>query len=301
MLVLPLVLFPLLAVAISFPGHEYFSSAGSSLGLIDDEPPAAGTRQDHSVVSTGTTMVAAKYRDGVIVGADSRSVKNGRYVLDRFTDKVLQVSEHVVLACSGRTAIVQRLSQELVARLRFFQIQHQRLPTSQHAAALLRILLRVGVGPLEEKEQRSNDNTQIGMDTDALAAGWSPAEGPRIHQVLAGGTVLEARDYAVAGSGATYIVGFMDMHYPQAEEAGKPLAHTSVSREECEEMVKRALALAGGRDTHSGGNVTIAVVDAQGVKKQALSPGELQKSLKQAMSAMQATAKKRKGEEETLP
>lgn len=76
MLVLPLVLFPLLAVAISFPGHEYFSSAGSSLGLIDDEPPAAGTRQDHSVVSTGTTMVAAKYRDGVIVGADSRSVKS---------------------------------------------------------------------------------------------------------------------------------------------------------------------------------------------------------------------------------
>jgi len=215
---------------------------------------------------------------------------------------VLQVSEHVVLACSGRTAIVQRLSQELVARLRFFQIQHQRLPTSRHAAALLRILLRMGVEPLEERDQRSNDNTQIGMDTDALAAGWSPGEGPRIHQVLAGGTVLEARDYAVAGSGATYIVGFMDMHYPQAEEAGKPLAHMSVSREECEEMVKRALALAGGRDTHSGGSVTIAVVDAQGVKKQVLSPADLQKSLKQAMSAMQATAKKRKkeGEEEKV-
>ena len=112
--------------------------------------------------------------------------------------------------------------------------------------------------------------------------------------------MLEARDYAVAGNGATYIVGFMDMHYPQAEEAGKPLAHTSVSREECEEMVKRALALAGGRDTLSGGSVTIAVVDAQGVKKQVLSPAELQKSLKHAMSAMQATAKKRKEEEETL-
>jgi len=226
----------------------------------------------------------------------SLSLLDGRYVLDRFTDKVLQVSEHVVLACSGRTAIVQRLSQELVARLRFFQIQHQRLPTSRHAAALLRILLRMGVEPLEEKAERSNDNTQIGMDTDALAAGWSPGEGPRIHQVLAGGTVLEARDYAVAGSGATYIVGFMDMHYPQ--EVGKPLAHMSVSREECEEMVKRALALAGGRDTHSGGSVTIAVVDAQGVKKQILTPADLQKSLKQAMSAMQATAKKRKKEEE---
>jgi hypothetical protein len=69
-------LLPALAVAISFPGQEYFSSAGSSLGLIDDDPLAAGCGQDLGGVSTGTTMVAAKYRDGVIVGADSRSVKS---------------------------------------------------------------------------------------------------------------------------------------------------------------------------------------------------------------------------------
>lgn len=70
-----LLLLPALAVALSFPGKDYFTAAGSSLGLIDDDPRAAGSDQDGGV-STGTTMVAAKYRDGVIVGADSRSVKS---------------------------------------------------------------------------------------------------------------------------------------------------------------------------------------------------------------------------------
>lgn len=214
----------------------------------------------------------------------------------------MQVSDHVVLACSGRTAIVQRLSQELVARLRFFQIQHQRIPTTRTAAALLRILLRRGLSPATAEGKSGDGNNQIGMDTDALAAGWSPGEGPRIHQVLAGGTVLEARDYAVAGSGATYVVGFLDMHYPAVEEqeeqeeggGGRKAAHTTMSREECEELVKRALSLAAGRDTHSGGSVTIAVVDKEGVKKQVLSPADLQRGMKQAMGVL---SKKKKMEE----
>lgn len=217
---------------------------------------------------------------------------------DRFTDKVQQVSEYVVLVCSGRTAVVQRLNQEIAARLRFYQIQHQRLPTSRHAAAVLRILMRMGLEPVEEKQQR-NDKTQVTMDTDALAAGWSPREGPRIHQVLTGGTVLEARDYAVAGHGADYIVGFMDAHYPQAEEAGKALAHAGMSKEDCEEIVRRAMALAVGRDTQSGEGVTIAVVNPQGTTKRVLSSAELQRSLKKALSVVKATEnrkeKKREG------
>jgi hypothetical protein len=48
------------------------------LGLIDDDPIAAAADGDSAMggVSTGTTMVAAKYKDGVVIGADSRSVKS---------------------------------------------------------------------------------------------------------------------------------------------------------------------------------------------------------------------------------
>lgn len=67
------------------------------------------------------------------------------------------------------------------------------------------------------------------------------------------GTVLEAKDYAVSGSGASSIVGYLDLNYPAAEEEGKGgRRHKGLSRAECEEMVQRALALAVGRDSHSG-------------------------------------------------
>lgn len=91
------------------------------------------------------------------------------------------------------------------------------------------------------------------------------------------GTVLEAKDYAVSGSGAAYVIGFLDLNYPTHgekkgapdggsvvsdgstkgdEEGGGKLArgrrHTALSRTEAEEMVQRALALAVGRDSHSG-------------------------------------------------
>lgn len=80
------------------------------------------------------------------------------------------------------------------------------------------------------------------------------------------GTVLEAKDYAVSGSGASSIVGYLDLHYPtsssssseadegggEEKELGRGQRHKALSRQECEQVVQRALALAVGRDSHSG-------------------------------------------------
>lgn len=77
--------------------------------------------------------------------------------------------------------------------------------------------------------------------------------------------MLEAKDYAVSGSGASYVVGFLDLNYPTSvassssgegeegvERLGRGQRHRALSRAEAEAMVSQALALAVGRDTHSG-------------------------------------------------
>lgn len=46
---------------------------------------------------------------------------------------------------------------------------------------------------------------------------------PPIYLPIYRGTVLEAKDYAVSGTGATYILGFMDLHYPSSS-SGRELA-----------------------------------------------------------------------------
>lgn len=63
-------------------------------------------------------------------------------------------------------------------------------PNPRTAAALLRILLRRGLAPQSVGGTAGGDDNQshltIGMDADAIAAGWHPQEGPSVYQVLAG-------------------------------------------------------------------------------------------------------------------
>lgn len=41
-----------------------------------------------------TTIIAAAFRDGVVLGADSRT-SNGNYVANRVTDKLTQLTDRV--------------------------------------------------------------------------------------------------------------------------------------------------------------------------------------------------------------
>lgn len=65
-----------------------------------------------------------------------------------------------------------------------------REPTPRTAAALLRILLRRGLAPASAGGSVAATDNQghltVGMDADAIAAGWHPEEGPSVYQILAG-------------------------------------------------------------------------------------------------------------------
>lgn len=57
-------------------------------------------------VSTGTTIVAAAYRGGVVLGADSR-VTTGIYVSNRVSDKITPLADSIYLCRSGSAADTQ--------------------------------------------------------------------------------------------------------------------------------------------------------------------------------------------------
>ena len=57
-------------------------------------------------VSTGTTLVAMEFADGVILGADSRT-SLGSYVANRVTDKLTPVTSHILACRSGSAADTQ--------------------------------------------------------------------------------------------------------------------------------------------------------------------------------------------------
>ena len=60
-------------------------------------------------LQTGTTIVAVKYKDGVILGADSRSSVSSTYVANRLTDKLQPLTDNIFIQRSGSSAHTQNV------------------------------------------------------------------------------------------------------------------------------------------------------------------------------------------------
>ena len=57
-------------------------------------------------VSTGTTLVAVEFADGVVIGADSKT-SMGTWVANRVTDKLTPVTDNIFVCRSGSAADTQ--------------------------------------------------------------------------------------------------------------------------------------------------------------------------------------------------
>ena len=58
---------------------------------------------------TGTTIMAVKYKGGIIIGADSRT-SIGSYVASRITDKLTKLSDKIYCCRSGSAADTQAIA-----------------------------------------------------------------------------------------------------------------------------------------------------------------------------------------------
>ncbi|GBP26133.1 Proteasome subunit beta type-6 [Eumeta japonica] len=59
--------------------------------------------------STGTSILACEFKDGVVIGADSRTT-TGLYVANRVTDKLTKVTDHIYCCRSGSAADTQAIA-----------------------------------------------------------------------------------------------------------------------------------------------------------------------------------------------
>lgn len=67
-----------------------------------------------------TTIMAATFDGGVILGADSRT-STGTYVANRVTDKLTKLTDNIYICRSGSAADTQNIT----AYLRWYLAQHQ--------------------------------------------------------------------------------------------------------------------------------------------------------------------------------
>jgi 20S proteasome subunit beta 1 len=110
--------------------------------------------------------MAINFRDGVILGADSRTT-TGAYIANRVTDKLTQVSDTIWCCRSGSAADTQAVADIVQYYLDMYSITNDEPPTTQTAAAIFQELCYSNkdqlrqVIPLSENSSHS-DSDQCG-------------------------------------------------------------------------------------------------------------------------------------------
>lgn len=181
------------------------------------------------------------------MGADSRT-STGSYVANRVSDKITPVCNNVAVCRSGSAADTQALT------------DYVKLFVAQHS-------IELGADPevktaahLFNKLNYQNKNA---LSAGLIVAGWDKYNKGSVWTIPLGGGLVE-QPFSLGGSGSGYIYGYCDHQYRKG-----------MSREECEEFVKNAVALAMSRDGSSGGVIRLCTINEQGMSKQFIPGNEL--------------------------
>jgi len=199
--------------------------------------------------SMGTSLMAVEFNGGVVVGADTRTT-TGAYIANRVTDKLTRVTDKIYCCRSGSAADTQAIADMVNYHLEFHQIETGDETLVKSAAMVFK-----------DTCYEYRDKMSAGI----IVGGWDEHLGGQVYAVPIGG-MLARQKVAIGGSGSTYVYGFVDANFKE-----------NMSREECEQFVIRALALAISRDGSSGGCVRIGTITKDGIERRVVLGNELPK------------------------
>ena len=247
---------------------------GSSIGRVESMPDE---------ISMGTTIVSVKYKDGCIMGADTRTSVSG-YVSNRLAAKLTCVLDcqmdsliipyndshepsYLSTCCIGRSGsaadtqyLADSVRNELLKRQTNGRLSSSSLSiiTISNIARILQMMIR----------QSSNNNNMKQYSASLLCAGYDAIlQQGVIYSIMPGGTCMEETNngWAISGSGSTYITGYMMDHY-------KP----NMTEKEAIQFVQQALSFAIDRDGSSGGMIRMTIMNSNGKRELVTKPNLLQ-------------------------
>lgn len=190
--------------------------------------------------SMGTSIMAVAFDGGVVMGADSRTT-TGAYIANRVSDKITPMTDKIYCCRSGSAADTQIISDYVRYYLSMHEIELGTDPDVGTAAKLFRELCYHNKGML-----------MAGI----IVAGYDDRKGGQVYTVPLGGALVK-QPFAIGGSGSSYIYGYCDAHFKEG-----------MTKDQCVEFVKNALALAMARDGSSGGVIRLVIIDKDGSKRE---------------------------------
>ncbi len=220
-------------------------------------PIAASGDASHLAPTEATTVLAVRYRDGVLAAGDRRATAGTTVMYDR-ADKILDVDERSIMAISGSPALAYEMARVLEFSFRYYRrSQLQELSLEGKLRTLSRLI----------KENLGAALQGIGFVLPLYAAYDPDEDSGRLYFYDALGMQFEMAEFAVAGSGSVWIRGAL--YYEN--RWGRPLA--DMTQREATAISLRMLDAAATYDVATGGITrlgdilpTIKCVTAEGIE-----------------------------------
>ena len=185
----------------------------------------------------GATAVGITYNGGLVL-ASERRIAYGNFVVSKTTKKTFVITPHVGAACAGLVADMQILSLQVsaLAKIRKMEIKRD-VPPNTIAKMMSNMMYERRFFPLL---------------TQVIVGGL--VDSPVIFTLDPLGSVLPD-DYAAVGTGAEMALGILDQQYKK-----------ELNEAEATDLAVKSIRAAIMRDSASGDNIDVLVIDKNGIK-----------------------------------
>ena len=201
------------------------------LGRLGVNTPDIPDRIDPALITHGTTVVAVRYVDGVVMAGDRRAT-SGNFISHRTIEKVFPADSHSGVAISG----VAGLAMEMV---RLFQLQLEHYEKVEGSPLSLD-------GKANQLSQMLRSHMPLamqGLPVVPIFAGFDERTGQgRLFQFDGTGGRYEERDYATTGSGSLHATTVIKLRH-----------HDALDLDGAVDVVVEALFQAADEDSATGG------------------------------------------------
>ena len=192
---------------------------------------------------TGTTTIALKCKDGIVLAADKRA--GAGIIVDKRTQKVFKITDNIALTMAGVASDAQLITKLITAELSLMKIRKEREVTVKEAAHLLS-------GIVYNNIRRPSMIPGISH----FLLGGKDIAGFHIFDIYPDGSLSECIDFLSSGSGSVMAYGVLDTLYKE-----------NMTIQEGVQLAVKAINAAIQRDMNSGDGIDVYIITQEGVKQ----------------------------------
>ncbi|MBW2965357.1 proteasome subunit beta [Candidatus Woesearchaeota archaeon] len=199
---------------------------------------------NENTMKTGTTTVALRCKDGIVLAADKRATA-GNLIANKWVDKIFAIEDYMALTTAGTVSDVQLLVKLIQAEIRLKRLRTGKNVSVKESANLLAGMVYSNIRKF----------SAIPGISHFIFTGHD-STGFQIYDIYPDGSISEADDYLASGSGSVFAMGVFETLY-------KP----NMSIEDAQSLALKGVNAALQRDSASGNGIDIVLITEHGVKK----------------------------------